>query len=155
MGFETLNAFSNDPSKGLYVLTLTSNSGADDFLKKPFEGFDSMAEYIAHELFERSVRVESHLGMVIGATQAIEANVVIRQHATGSLLIPGVGAQGGDVDALAEALKDHEGIPMINSSRGIIYAGREEENWADHVAESARRTKELISKITEQYVAAS
>ena len=66
-----------------------------------------------------------------------------------------MGAQGGDVDALAEALKDHEGIPMINSSRGIIYAGREEENWADHVAESARRTKELISKITEQYVAAS
>lgn len=155
MGFETLNAFSNDPSKGLYVLTLTSNSGADDFLKKPFEGFDSMAEYIAHELFERSVRVESHLGMVIGATQAIEANVVIRQHATGSLLIPGVGAQGGDVDALAEALKYHEGIPMINSSRGIIYTGREEENWSDHVAESARRTKELISKITEQYVAAS
>lgn len=152
MGFETLDAFSNDESKGVYVLTLTSNPGASDFLKKSFEGFDSMAEYIAHELFERSVRVETHLGMVIGATQAIEAGQVIRQHASGSLLIPGIGAQGGNVDELAESLKDHEGIPMINSSRGIIYAGSDQENWVEHVAESAKRTKASISKITEQYV---
>jgi orotidine-5'-phosphate decarboxylase len=152
MGFETLDAFSSDPAKGLYILTLTSNPGASDFLKKPFEGFESMAEFIAHELFERSVKVESHLGMVIGATQAIEAGSVIKQHSTGSLLIPGIGAQGGNVDELAAALTDHEGIPMINSSRGIIYAGSDQENWVEHVAASAKRTKESISKITEQYV---
>lgn len=152
MGFETLDAFSDDPAKGLYILTLTSNPGATDFLKKPFAGFDSMAEYIAHELFERSVSVEAHLGMVIGATQAIEAAAVVRQHHTGSLLIPGVGAQGGNVNELAEALRDHKGIPMINSSRGIIYAGADQDNWALKVSESAEQTKESISKITEQYV---
>lgn len=152
MGFETLDAFSDDASRGVYVLTLTSNPGASDFLKKPFDGFDTMAEYIAHELFERSVRIETHLGMVIGATQAIEAGQVIQQHSTGSLLIPGIGAQGGNVDELAESLKDHEGIPMINSSRGIIYAGSDQENWVEHVAASAKQTKASISKITDQYV---
>lgn len=152
MGFETLDAFADDDSKGVYVLTLTSNSGASDFLKKPFEGFDSMAEYIAHELFERSVKVETHLGMVIGATQAEEARAVIKHHGNGSLLIPGIGAQGGSIDDLAEALRDHEGIPLINSSRGIIYAGSDQENWIEHVADIANSMKVQISKITEQYV---
>ena len=152
MGFETLDAFSNDESKGLYVLTLTSNPGAADFLKKPFEGFDTMAEYIAHELFERSVKVESHLGMVIGATQADEAKAVIQHHSTGSLLIPGIGAQGGSVDELAKALQGHEGIPLINSSRGVIYAGSGEQNWVEHVATKAKSTKEAIANITNQYV---
>lgn len=152
MGFETLNAFSDDESKGIYVLTLTSNPGASDFLKKSFDGFDSMAEYIAHELFERSVQVETHLGMVIGATQAEEAKAVIQHHGNGSLLIPGVGAQGGSINELADALQEHEGIPLINSSRGIIYAGSDQENWIEYVAESAKETKERISKITEQYV---
>tara|TARA_R110000868_G_scaffold294140_3_gene554766 strand:+ start:15835 stop:16674 length:840 start_codon:yes stop_codon:yes gene_type:complete len=152
MGFETLNAFADDDSKGIYVLTLTSNIGASDFLKKPFEGFGSMAEYIAHELFERSVKVETHLGMVIGATQAEEAKMVIKHHGSGSLLIPGIGAQGGSIDDLAEALAEHDGIPLINSSRGIIYAGSDQVNWVESVAESAKSMKEQISKITDQYV---
>ena len=152
MGFETLDAFSDDESKGMYVLTLTSNPGAADFLKKPFEGFDNMSQYISHELFERSVKVEAHLGMVIGATQADEAKAVIQHHSTGSLLIPGIGAQGGSIDELAEALEGHEGIPLINSSRGIIYAGSGEQNWMEHVANKAKATKEAISKITDQYV---
>lgn len=152
MGFETMNAFADDETKAMYVLTLTSNPGASDFLKKPFEGFESMSEYIANGLFERSVRVETHLGMVIGATQAEEAKKVIHHHSSGSLLIPGIGAQGGSVNELAEALTDHEGIPLISSSRGIIYAGSNQENWIEHVANSAKNTKKRISKITEQYV---
>lgn len=70
MGFETLDAFTEDDTKGIYVLALTSNPGADDFLKKPFEGFDMMAQYIASELEKRSNSSKAHLGMVIGATQA-------------------------------------------------------------------------------------
>ncbi|MFV1883315.1 MAG: orotidine-5'-phosphate decarboxylase [Balneola sp.] len=155
MGFETLDAFANDETKAIYALTLTSNPGASDFLKKPFAGFDSMAEYIAHELFERSVQVEAHLGMVIGATQAEEAKSVIQHHSNGSLLIPGIGAQGGSIEELAEALEEHDGIPLINSSRGIIYAGSDQENWIEHVAESARKLKDRISNITEKYVSSS
>ncbi|MGB0347929.1 MAG: orotidine-5'-phosphate decarboxylase [Balneolaceae bacterium] len=152
MGFETLDAFSEDETKGIYVLALTSNPGADDFLKKPFEGFDMMAEYIADKLFERSVKTEAHLGMVIGATQSLEARAVIEHHSKASLLIPGIGAQGGSIDELANTLAGHEGIPLINSSRGIIYAGSEEENWQEHVEQAAITMKEQLSVITQNYV---
>ncbi|RNC79312.1 MAG: orotidine-5'-phosphate decarboxylase [Balneola sp.] len=152
MGFETLNAFANNEEKAIYILTLTSNPGANDFLKKPFEGFNTMAEYIAHEVFELSVTVESHLGMVVGATQAEEAEPVIKQHGTASLLIPGIGAQGGSIEDLARVLETHEGIPLINSSRGVIYAGADQENWVEYVARSASDTKDKLDIITRHYV---
>jgi len=152
MGFETLDAFTSHDSKGIYVLTLTSNPGATDFLKKPFEGFDMMAQFIASELASRSTESEAHLGMVIGATQADMSSSVTNIHKKASLLIPGIGAQGGSVDELALALKDHEGIPLINSSRGIIYAGSNHENWQEHVAHKAVETQKLLKPITEKYV---
>ena len=152
MGFETLDAFTTDATKGIYVLALTSNPGADDFLKKPFAGFNMMAQYIASELEKRSNSSNAHLGMVIGATQSELSKSVTDLHKKSSLLIPGIGAQGGSIEELAEALKDHEGIPLINSSRGIIYAGSNHENWTEHVAHKAREMKEKLNLITERYV---
>ena len=152
MGFETLEAFTNDETKGIYTLALTSNPGANDFLKKPFEGFDMMAQYIASELQKRSFSSKAHLGMVIGATQAELSKSVTDLHKKASLLIPGIGAQGGSIDELSKALNDHEGIPLINSSRGIIYAGSDHENWSDHVAHQAKEMKKKLNIITEKYV---
>jgi len=152
MGFETLDAFKNDESKGVYVLTLTSNPGSADFLKKPFEGFDMMAQFISSELQKKALLSETHIGMVIGATQAERSVSVTQLYPQSSLLIPGIGAQGGSIDELATALKDHEGIPLINSSRGIIYAGSEHTDWVDHVANQAKRTKKELNIITEKYV---
>ena len=152
MGFETLDAFADDETKGIYALTLTSNPGSQDFLKKPFEGFDMMAQYIANGLFERSIKAETHLGMVIGATQTEEAAAVLKYHSQGSLLIPGVGAQGGSIEELAELLAAHEGIPLINSSRGIIYAGADKSDWQEHVATAASELKSSLSLITAQHV---
>ncbi|MFY0697330.1 MAG: orotidine-5'-phosphate decarboxylase [Balneola sp.] len=152
MGFETLDAFTEDGSKGIYALALTSNPGADDFLKKPFEGFDMMAQYIASELEKRSSSSDAHLGMVIGATQAELSKSVTDLHKKASLLIPGIGAQGGSVEELAASLNEHEGISLINSSRGIIYAGSDHENWTEHVAHKAKEMKEKLNMITERYV---
>lgn len=152
MGFETLEAFSEDDNKCIYVLTLTSNPGADDFLKKPFSGFDMMSQFIADELHKRYGSSKSHLGMVIGATQSKEAQSVLKYHPNGALLIPGIGAQGGSITELAKSLKGHEGIPLINSSRGIIYAGNEKINWPEHVAKAAKEMKQNLSQITNQYV---
>ncbi|WP_157471054.1 orotidine-5'-phosphate decarboxylase [Gracilimonas tropica] len=152
MGFETLKAFSKDESKGIYVLTLTSNPGASDFLKKPFSGFDMMSQFIADQLAKKSAFSDSHLGMVIGATQAEEAESVLSHHPKGALLIPGIGAQGGSISELAKALQDHKGIPLINSSRGITYAGKDEGDWPEHVAEAAKSMKQNLNQITKQYV---
>ena len=152
MGFETLDAFSHDDSKAIYALTLTSNPGSADFLKKPFEGFDMMGQYIASQLALKSESTLTHLGMVIGATQTDTLTSVISNHPAASLLIPGIGAQGGSIDDLVRALEHHSGIPVINSSRGIIYAGSDQENWIEHVARSASETKQRLSPITERYV---
>ena len=151
MGFETLDAFSKDERKAIYVLTLTSNPGAADFLKKPFNGFNTMAEFIAQQLSERSETSQTHLGMVIGATQTGDAASVLSHHSKGALLIPGIGAQGGSVDDLAKMLENHKGIPLINSSRGIIYAGKNEENWPEVVAANAKKLKEQLKPVTELY----
>lgn len=152
MGFETLEAFSKDEAKGIYVLTLTSNTGASDFFKKPFSGFDLMSQFIASQLSKRSTSSRSHLGMVIGATQAEEAESVLSHHPNGALLIPGIGAQGGSVSELAKALRGHKGIPLINSSRGIIYAGKDEGDWPKYVADAAKSMKQKLNQITQQYV---
>ncbi len=152
MGLETLKAFSKDETKGIYVLTLTSNPGADDFLKKPFSGFDMMAHFIADQLSIKSAVSSSHLGMVIGATQAEEAQSVLNYHPEGALLIPGIGAQGGSISELAKALDNHRGIPLINSSRGITYAGKDEGDWPAHVAEAAKNMKQKLNQITTKYV---
>ncbi|MBD3617829.1 MAG: orotidine-5'-phosphate decarboxylase [Gracilimonas sp.] len=152
MGFETIEAFSKLEDKGIYVLTLTSNPGAEDFLKRPFEKFDMMAQFIADQLAKKSRFTKSHLGMVIGATQAEEATLVLKYHPEGNLLIPGIGAQGGSISELEKALKNHSGIPLINSSRGIIYAGKDEGDWPEYVAQQAKKMKQKLMNITEQYV---
>lgn len=152
MGFETLDAFAQDESKAIYSLTLTSNPGSADFLKKPFEGFEMMGQYIASKLASKSESSKTHLGMVIGATQTDTLTSVIQHHTSASLLIPGIGAQGGSIEELVVALEQHDGIPVINSSRGIIYAGSDDDNWMEHVRASAQLTRERLSPITQRYV---
>jgi len=96
MGFETIDAFLTDSSKGIFVLTLTSNPGANDFFMKPFAGFDMMAEFIAYELKKRSAISLGHPGMVIGATRPDLVQKVVGHYDSASLLIPGVGGQQGN-----------------------------------------------------------
>ncbi len=84
--------------------------------------------------------------------QAEEAESVLSHHPNGALLIPGIGAQGGSISELAKALTNHQGIPLINSSRGILYAGKDEGDWPEHVAEAAKNMKQKLKQITAQYV---
>jgi len=53
---------------------------------------------------------------------------------------------------LAKALSGHRGIPLINSSRSIIYAGNTTRHWEKEVARSAKNLKKRLSSITEEYV---
>lgn len=151
MGFDTLESFLDDSQRGVYALTLTSNPGSEDFFKKPFAGYPMMSHYIAHRLSELQKSSTGHVGMVVGATQADLLGEVVAEHPRGSLLIPGIGAQGGSVNELIEALKDHPGVPVISVSRSIIYAGSGDD-WNERVAESARHYKEMLDPLTKRYV---
>lgn len=152
MGFETLTPFLNDDSKGIFVLTLTSNPGADDFLKKPFEGFSKLSEYIAHHLARLDDQYPGHAGMVVGATQTNDLKSVIVRHPEASLLIPGIGSQGGSIEELSDALSGHKGLPVINSSRSILYAGGNSVNWGSAVEKAAENAKNKLRSITNRYV---
>jgi len=151
MGFETLDPFMGDPSRAVFSLALTSNPGATDFLLKPFAGYEMMSEYIAEELRKRNTPANTHLGMVVGATQADHLSRVIKRHSAAALLIPGIGKQGGSVKELARVLEGHEGIPVVSSSRSIIYTGSDRTNWQQAVAEQARNTQEQLQTITQRY----
>lgn len=121
MGFETIEPFIREERHGVFVLTLTSNPGAGDFFLQPFRGFGSMSEYIADALETLDRSHPGHVGMVIGATRPEEISSVVHHHPYSTLLIPGIGSQGGDVDELIKSLENHRGIPIVNVSRGIMF----------------------------------
>lgn len=152
MGFETLEPFLNDASKGIYVLTLTSNPGASDILQQELSSGKSVSTHIAKNLNDLQKQSTTSIGMVVGATQAEDLNPVISQFSESPLLIPGVGKQGGSVVELAQSLEGHTGIPLVNSSRSIIYAGSDSKNWEEAVAQSAKNLKKRLTPITERYV---
>jgi orotidine-5'-phosphate decarboxylase len=152
MGLDTLEPYLDDPSKAVFILAMTSNRGAGDFLQRRFEGRMSLGEYIAEELAKKQAENKAHLGMVVGATQTETAQSVMQAHPQAHLLIPGIGAQGGSVEELIRLTEHHSGIPVISSSRSIIYAGGDETGWMEQVAEKAMEVKQSLRKITERYV---
>lgn len=152
MGFETLIPFLTDPQKGIYVLTLTSNPGAKDILLNHLKDGSTVAAYIAQKLSNQQKQSKTAIGMVVGATKANELEPVINQFSESPLLIPGVGKQGGSILELNESLEQHTGIPLINSSRSIIYAGKNSDRWEQKVGQAARHLKNRLSPITERYV---
>lgn len=152
MGMETLDPFLEDPQKAVFVLAMTSNRGAADLLQRRFEGRMSLGEYIAEELAKKMSKSSSHLGLVTGATQTEWIAPVIEAFPEAHLLIPGIGKQGGDIQELSEVLKNHKGLPVINSSRSIIYAGGDSEEWMELVAEKAQAMKSSLQVITQRYV---
>jgi orotidine-5'-phosphate decarboxylase len=134
MGIETVLPFLNDPAKAAFVLTLTSNPGAADFL---FE----LAPRIAASL--GALDTPGHAGMVIGATHPGAIADIIAKHPHGTLLIPGVGTQGGSIEALRGALAAHDGIPLVNVTRDIFYAS--------DPADRARQYHDDLMSISERH----
>lgn len=152
MGMDTLDPYLDEEGRALFVLAMTSNRGSADFLQRRFEGRMSLGEYLAEELEKKQDKSLTHLGLVVGATQIESISPVINAYPEAHLLIPGIGKQGGSVQELQRVLESHNGIPVINSSRSIIYAGSETENWEEAVSKKAFEMKESLTIITERYV---
>lgn len=150
MGLDTLDPFLHDEKRAVYALAMTSNRGAADFLQLEVYGRQSLGEYISEHLAKIQAAGKSPVGMVVGATvEAGKLLPVLRANPTAPLLIPGLGAQGGDPVSLKDNLAGHIGTPLINSSRAILYAGGNEENWEELVALKASETRELLKPITQ------
>ncbi|CAJ2377313.1 MAG: Orotidine 5'-phosphate decarboxylase [Arenicellales bacterium IbO2] len=122
LGFEALAPFFEYADKGAFVLCRTSNPGSGEF-----QALQSGGVPLAHHVAMRAAEMHGahpNIGLVVGATWPGEIAAVRKLAGEMPLLIPGVGAQGGDLQrALAAGLNaDGEGA-LINVSRAILYAG--------------------------------
>ncbi len=111
MGSDTLEPFLKYPDKGLYLLGVTSNKGAADIELQP------VGERRVFELVADMTRVSPQAGLVVGLTNAAES--VLARTPDVPLLIPGLGAQGGDLKALRGSQR--QAPLLVNVSRGIMY----------------------------------
>jgi len=129
MGFDSVQPYLKYHGKGAFLLCRTSNPGGDDLQNQRLSTVDGsplLYEHIAH-LAQGSWNLNGQLGLVVGATYPAEIERVRAVAPTLPLLIPGVGAQGGDAVATVKAgwrsVNGETTAPIVvNSSRAILYA---------------------------------
>jgi len=143
MGKDSVEPFLAFEDKHTIMLALTSNQGAFDFQTKTIDG----QEVYKHVLeTSKTWKNAENLMYVVGATKA-EYLADIRNIIPDSfLLVPGVGAQGGNLQEVCKyGMTDNIGL-LINSSRGIIYAGNDE-NFAQASAQKAEELQQQMAEI--------
>lgn len=144
MGKDSAQPFLDYNDRGCVFLCHTSNSGARDFQELDVGGeplYQRIARTIATDW-----NVDGNCALVVGATFPEELKVIRGLVGEMPLLIPGVGAQGGDVEAVVKNGKTADGRGlMINSSRGILYASRGED-YAEAAADAARALRDTINR---------
>ena len=142
MGFDSIEPFLQHPRHGAFLLCRTSNAGGSQ-LQMLDVGGERLFERIAH-LAVTEWNVNGQLGLVVGATYPKELARVRAIAAHLPLLVPGIGAQGGDIDATLRAGLDANGAGLvINSSRAILYAGSGE-SFASEARRAAMETRDRI-----------
>ena len=124
MGHDSVKPFLGYPGKWVILLALTSNPGSTDFQMQQF-GADYLFEMVLKE--SKKWADADQLMYVVGATKSdylSRVRSIVPDH---FLLVPGVGAQGGSLEEVARlGMNDHTGL-LVNSSRGILYAGNDQQ----------------------------
>lgn len=142
LGQEAVQPFLNYKDKGSIVLCRTSNPGAKEFQDQLIDG-EPLYQIVARNVAQNWNKL-GNCAVVVGATYPEELAVVRGIIGDMPILIPGIGAQGGDIESTVKAGKNSKGQGMIiNSSRGIIFASSGKD-----FAEAARAaTQHLRAKI--------
>ena len=123
LGKEALKPFLDRKDKGILVLARTSNPGAGEF-QDLLIGEEPLYKVVARNV-AASWNGNGNCGLVVGATYPRELAQIRAVVGNLPILIPGIGAQGGEVEATVKAGRDSRGMGMIiNSSRGIIFASK-------------------------------
>lgn len=157
LGRESLEPFLREKDKGIFVLCRTSNPGAGEFQNFPnktyeINPFGQMVAFSGTPLYRQlaysvanSWNGNNNCGLVVGATAPKELHEVRSRVGGMPILIPGVGAQGGDLDAAVKAGMDDNGRGIIvNSSRGVLYASSGK-NFARAAREEVCKLHEAIT----------
>lgn len=139
LGFDGLEPFLGYKERGVFILCRTSNAGAKDFQSLTIAGTGkALFEVVADKAEEWNTN--RNIGLVVGATYPEELKLLRERHPSLPFLIPGVGAQGGDLAAVIRDGTDARGRgAIINSSRQIIFASRGKD-----FAEAARKAAQTL-----------
>lgn len=142
-GKEALRPFLERADKGIIVWCRTSNEGASEFQDLEVGGeklYKIVARHVAKEW-----NTNGNCGLVVGATYPEELREVRAIVGDMPILIPGIGAQNGDIGKAVAAAKDSRGRGMIiNASRSLIFASR----GADFAQAARTKAQELHDAIT-------
>lgn len=150
MGEDSVTPFLAYEDKWTVLLALTSNKGSNDFQMIP----DKNGHLLFERVLKRSQRWGSPVNMmfVVGATQGELFKNVRAVAPRNFLLVPGVGAQGGSLDEVAAyGMNDECGL-LVNSSRGIIYAGNDETYAQAAAAEASKLAERMRALLAEHGV---
>lgn len=155
-GTDSIEPYIADPTRGGFVLCKTSNAGSEDFQDVLCDSGGSPAplyELVARKALEWNVR--GNVGLVVGATYPAQL-ARIRQLAPGlPILVPGVGAQGGDAAEAARLGAEPDGtLAVVNASRQVIYASPGAE-WAQAARQEALALRDQMRAALRQKPALS
>lgn len=153
LGYDSLEPFIEYKDRGIFILCRTSNKGAVDFQSLPV-GKESEGKLLYEVVAEKVNEWNKYgnLGLVVGATYPEELKLIRERYAEMPLLIPGVGAQGGELEQVVKYGVDKgRSRTIINSSRQIIYASRGED-FAAAAGQAARELRDRINTYLEQLI---
>ena len=126
MGKESIEPFISNASKGAYVLCRTSNKSSTIIQEDIFSKVISLCEALNNQ---------QNIGLVVGATND-DALMKVRNSTDLPFLIPGIGAQGGDLQSVLKINEKNMDTTLINVSRGIIFSGNKD---YDSIRNSAKQ----------------
>jgi orotidine-5'-phosphate decarboxylase len=146
MGGDTLEPYSSHADKGVVVLCKTSNAGSGELQNLKLDNGRTLFQQVAHQA-TGAWNDNQNLLLVVGATYPAELADIRGIVGDMPLLIPGIGAQGGDVEKTLKAglRADGKGL-IISSSRGIIYAGDSKDNFAAAARAACVELKNTINQ---------
>ncbi len=142
MGEDSVKPFLCFENKWVILLALTSNKGADDFQLLKFDH-----KFLFEHILETSKQWgdDNNMMYVVGATKAEMLSHIRKIVPTNFLLIPGVGSQGGSLEAVVKHGMNSECGLLVNASRSIIYASTDE-NFAEKAAQEAENMQKQMAK---------
>jgi orotidine-5'-phosphate decarboxylase len=146
MGRDTIEPYLDYADKGVFLLCRTSNPGGNDFQNQRLadvSGQPRLYEHIAH-LAQTEWNRNDQLGLVVGATFPAEIARVRELAPSLPLLIPGVGAQGGDAVATVRNGLTATGTIAVNSSRAVLYASSGAD-FAEAARKVAQQTRDQLN----------
>ncbi|TKX45164.1 MULTISPECIES: orotidine-5'-phosphate decarboxylase [unclassified Halorubrum] len=155
LGRDSLQPFLDRADKGVFALCRTSNPGGADLQDLELAFGEPLYERVA--ALADTWNANGNVGLVVGATTPDELETVREIVPEVPFLVPGVGAQGGDAEAAVEhGLASRPDLPvdvgLVNSSRGIIFAGEEssrpddEATYFGAAGDAAKRLKKRLNR---------